>query len=100
MVLHCWVRPRRSGGYIAECLELGMYFVEADPGRGVEALREAIDSYGDAVKHFSAQHQPVRPSRVAGYWWKRPLWHAACSLGSVRKNLKAFSCEITLPALA
>lgn len=83
MILHCWVRPRRPTGYVAECLELGIYLVEPDQNRAQEALRDAIDTYEGAVRHFRQEKKPVRLVRVLGYWWKRPAWHLAFALRSV-----------------
>lgn len=100
MLLHCWVRPRPSGGFIAECLEFGLYLVEPDPQSAERSLRGSIEDYAAAFRHFTREKKPVRPARALGYWWKRPFWHIAYTLHSARRGLEAFSCEVTLPARA
>jgi len=102
--LHCLVRPRRGGGYIAECLELGMYYVEDCPGLAMKTLEDAIRAYEKAVLHFAERNEPIHPVRSAGYWWKRPIWSVLYFLARVqrtivaRRTIQAVSCDIRLPA--
>jgi len=116
MRVHCLIRPRRGGGYVAECLELGMYYVEGYPGLAMKTLEEALKSYEEAVKYFTGQDLPVHSVRSAGYWWKRPAWSvfrilnrigsilvasyaASQARGDIGGGLfQAVSCDIRLPA--
>jgi len=114
MRVHCLIRPRRGGGYVAEGLELGMYYVEGCPGLAMKTLEEAIKGYEEAVKHFTGQDLPVHSVRSAGYWWKRPAWSvlrilnrrilvasyaASQARGDIGGGLfQAVSCDIRLPA--
>lgn len=49
--LHCWVRPRSSGGYVAECLELGMYFVEDTPQQAQANLRKPSTTMNELLSY-------------------------------------------------
>lgn len=91
--LHCLIRPRRAGGYIAECLEAGLYyaqdwcaarrialgrhFEEDAMDRAVQFLRYAMDIHRRAAGHFRACGLPTYLGRSSGYWWKRVVWHLA-----------------------
>jgi len=94
--LHCLIRPRLGGGYVAECLEWGMYNVENLIDLAARGLDEAARAHEVAMEFFAGQGLPVHSVRTSGYWWKRAAWSIVRTLpGSLadRLNVRAILAQ-------
>ncbi len=65
------MRWRPKGDYIAECLELGMLYIEGSPEKAQDMLDEGIKVYVEAANRFAQQGKLFRITRAQGYWLKR-----------------------------